>query len=143
MKQVMFIFTIIGTLLLTTSCSGNKLKGTQPPIPVVEINSVTIPVYLGGYCWYECADAPSIPEIVEREVPIMVNKGTNIVLDFDHKQEPSDITITRMKQGEDQLYNQTLTVPSVQGIYYFEINARWNYDDLEADSAYAFVIEVK
>lgn len=143
MKQVMFLFTIIGILLITTSCSGDKLKGAQPPIPDVEINSVNIPVLMGGYCWYECADAPSIPEIVEKEVPITVNKGVNIILDFNHEQKPNDIKITRTKKGEEPLYDQSLTVPSVQGIYYYEINTRWDYDDLEADSAYAFVIEVR
>ncbi|MEA3320679.1 MAG: hypothetical protein U9Q88_11680 [Bacillota bacterium] len=41
------------------------------------------------------------------------------------------------------MYNQSLVTPSEQGVFFYEIDARWNYDNLEADSFYAFVIEVK
>ena len=134
---------MIGALLLTASCSGNKLEGTKPPIPNVEIDSVDIPVIRGGYCWYECADAPSIPEIVERKEPTIVSETAEINIAFNYEPKPNNISVTRMKKGEEELYNQSLTVPTEQGVYYYEINARWDYEDLDADSSYAFVIEVK
>lgn len=143
MKKIMFSISLIGTLLITVSCSGNKLEGTKPPIPNVKIDSVNTPVVRGGYCWYECADAASIPEIVERKEPTIVSKNVGINITFNYEPKPNNISINRMKKGEEVLYNQPLTVPSEQGIYYYEINARWDYDELDADSSYAFVIEVK
>lgn len=143
MKKITLLFILLGTLLLTACCSGNKLEGTKPPIPDVEIDSDNIPVVRGGYCWYECTDAPSIPKIVERKEPTIVSKNAEITITFNYETKPNNISITRMKKGEEELYHQPLTVPSEQGVYYYEINARWNYDDLVADSSYAFVIEVK
>ncbi|MFD1738869.1 hypothetical protein ACFSCX_20355 [Bacillus salitolerans] len=143
MNKIMLLFLMISILLITASCSGNNLEGTKPPIPVVAIESVKIPVVRGGYCWFECADAPGIPESVERKEPKVVAKNAGINITFNYEPKPSNIQITRMKIGEEELYNQSLTVPSEQGVYYYEINARWNYDDLNADSSYAFVIVVK
>lgn len=139
---MMFVIAI-STLIIAASCSGNKLEGTKPPIPVVYIDSIDIPVVRGTYCWYECAEYPSIPEIVEKVEPIVVPGAFKFNISFHYNPRPSNISIARMKQGEEKLYNQTLVTPSEQGVYYYEIDARWNYDDLEADSFYAFVIEVK
>ncbi|WP_349408780.1 hypothetical protein [Pseudalkalibacillus sp. SCS-8] len=138
-----FIFLLISILLITTSCSGNELKGTKPPIPDVEIDSEKIPVVRGGYCWYECADTATIPELVQGKEPLIVSKNSKITITFNYEPEPNQISITRMKKGEEKVYNQSLKVPSEQGVYYYKISARWDYDDLEADSSYAFVIEVK
>ncbi|MRH43540.1 hypothetical protein GH741_12705 [Aquibacillus halophilus] len=143
MKKMMFLFLMIGILVITASCSGNKLEGTKPPIPDVEIDSVNTPVVRGGYCWYECADAPSIPGIVERKQPTIVSKNARINITFNSEPKPNNISITRRKKDEKSLYKQPLTVPCEQGVYYYEINAKWDYDDLDADSSYAFVIEVK
>jgi hypothetical protein len=97
----------------------------------------------GTYCWYECADYPSIPEIVEEVEPTVVPGNSKFNISFHYTPRPSNISIARMKQGEERLYNQSLVKPSEQGVFFYEIDARWNFDNLEADSFYAFVIEVK
>ena len=142
MRKLMFLIAI-STLIITASCSGNKLEGTKPPIPYIYIDSVDIPVVRGTYCWYECADYPSIPEIVEEIEPTVVPGNTKFSISFHYKPRPSNISIARMKQGEEKLYNQSLVTPFEKGVYYYEIDARWNDDNIEADSFYAFVIEVK
>jgi hypothetical protein len=135
---------MIAILIISSSCSGNKLAGTKPPIPDVKIDSVNIPVVRGTYCWVdECADYPGIPKILERNEPTIVTENTEIKIIFNYEPKPSIISITRMKKGEEKLHNQSLTVPAEQGVYYYEIFAKWNYDELEADAYYAFVIEVK
>ncbi|WP_404349694.1 hypothetical protein LG311_03530 [Sutcliffiella horikoshii] len=144
MRKIMFLILAIGTLIIVTSCSDkNELEGTKPPIPVINLDSVDIPVVRGTYCWYECAEYPSIPEIVEKIEPTVVPATSKFTISFLYTPRPSNISIARMKQGEEKLYNQSLVTPSEQGVYYYEIDARWNYDDLVADSYYAFVIEVK
>ncbi len=144
MRKIMLLMLAINTLTITASCSGNnKLEGTVPPIPDIYIDSVDIPVVRGTYCWYECADYPSIPEIVEEIEPTVVPGNSKFNISFHYTPRPSNISIARMKQGEEKLFNQSLVTPSEQGVYYYEIDARWNYENLEADSFYAFVIEVK
>jgi len=128
---------------MASSCSGNTLKGTKPPIPTVEVDTINIPVVRGGYCWYECADAPSIPEIVEFKEAIVVPVDTDITITFDYEPNPSNISVTGMKQNEEGHYNQPLKTPSESGIYYYNLDALWEYDDLEADSSYAFVIKIQ
>ncbi|WP_142303573.1 hypothetical protein [Evansella halocellulosilytica] len=93
--------------------------------------------------WNECADAPSIPQILEGKRPTVVSKNTDISINFVSSDKPSDVYITQMKQNEDKVSNQELETPSEPGIYYYDIFVRWDDHHLNADSSYAFVIEIK
>lgn len=131
---------------------GDKEGKTKLPSPEVIVGTSDIPIVQGGYCYYEsggrrswneCADSPSIPEILEGKKPTVVSKNTDISINFVSSDKPSDIYITQMKENEDKVSNQELETPSEPGIYYYDIFVRWDDYHLNADSSYAFVIEIK
>lgn len=142
-KKGLLLILLVNVLIISSSCSGNKLEGTKPPIPTVEVDTINIPVVRGGYCWYECVDAPSIQKIVELKEATVVPKDTDITITFDFEPNPSNISVTRMKKNEEEHYNQPLKTPSGSGIYYYNLDARWDYNNIEADSSYAFVIKIQ
>ncbi|CAG9623200.1 hypothetical protein [Sutcliffiella rhizosphaerae] len=124
-------------LILMSSCANqgkaNPLEGTKPPIPSVQVDDMKILVVRSAYCWVECSENASIPELLDGKVIREVAGNSEIIIDFNSESIPDNITLSIYDERMVRKDNQPWKVPNKPGIYYFAINAVWN-NKIEADA---------
>jgi hypothetical protein len=135
-------FLVILSLLFITACAPD------PPKLTAKVNEKLIKVYQGSYCWNEygqgvCADTISPVEMVKKDAPTVVPKGSELKLRFNYEPKKESIGASIWINGEarDQkiVNSDTIVLPKEPGIYVYSVHANWK----EGDSSYALQVEVK
>ena len=126
---------------------GEKLG---PPKPKVMIDGDEIPFTQGSYCWTGLFSAKCVDmhyggpfEMGTKHRPTAVSPNGEIRIQF---QEPPLKGMLKITQWSDEnnmqlvpAQNGKIKVPNEEGIFVYEIEARWS----GGSSSYAFSIEVK
>ncbi len=138
-KSSILFLLVLGILLLAV-CSD------KPPMPTVSVEGERIESVRASYCWSNgCYDTAGPPDILKGKDPYQVKKGEKVTIKFENGPKPSNISVSRMLHSDqewikDELINDVLTIPTEEGIYYYDFHVNW---DSRGDSYYAFVIQVK
>ncbi len=138
-KSSILFWLVLGIFLLA-GCSD------KPPMPTVSVEGERLEIVRASYCWSNgCYDTAGSLDILEGKVPYQVKKGEKVTIKFENGPKPSNISVSRLLHSDQEwvkveLINDVLTIPTEEGIYYYDFHVNW---DSRGDSYYAFVIEVK
>lgn len=147
------VITRIGLVLLLglgVILFFNNYIPREAPIPIVKYYNVTIPTVESMYNWLDMKNGgnsnlcPPPEESTKDLTAVAVKPNSDIFISFDTKYQPKQMEILHWTQGEIELRvslsDKTFRVPTVPGIYVYEIIGRW---DDSHESAHSFRIEVK
>lgn len=126
------------------------LFNAKPPSPTITVGEKKIEVAQGSYCWdglinAVCADTSSPPEIIKHQElkPVVVSPESKIKIEFKTEPNKDSIGVNQWLNNEKTedvpLNDNILTAPKEEGVYVYDVFARWE----KGDSSYAFVIEVR
>ncbi|TLS38276.1 hypothetical protein [Pseudalkalibacillus caeni] len=161
MKRIMLRFLCVSSVVLFL-CFGihsmgegkSRLAGKQPPLPEVKFNNESLNVKLGSYCWTEdssnqgvCVDTAGVPEVLDGEFAV-INKTGKIKVSFKNLSRPDNLTIVRVKEQDakqEKLIGNVFSTPEEEGVYYYEIFARWLKEEnvIAGDAYYGFIVKVE
>lgn len=118
-----------------------------PPIPAVIADGVELPVAVGTYCWFGCAERSLLG--VTQELPIQaVAPGAAIRTSFKGNNRPTHLLLYRLHadgtMAEIQLMNGGFAAPEQEGVYFYAVRAVWDgKDTFGGDASYGFVVKVE
>ena len=149
MKKVLITLSVIIVLAIGIYLVVG-LFNTKPPSPIITIGEKRIELAQGSYCWdglinAVCADTSLPPEVIKhRELkPMVVSSESKIKIEFNIEPNKDSIGVHQWLNDERTksvpLNENILTAPKEEGIYVYDVFARWE----RGDSSYAFVIEVR
>ncbi|MGE4274005.1 MAG: hypothetical protein AB7E31_14280 [Desulfitobacterium sp.] len=123
---------------------------SKAPLAIIKYNNLSIPTVESMNNWFDEKTGGnsrlSLPpeENTKELLPILVEPNSNITIGFDTKFRPKMVEILQWKNGKIVstaiIKSNIFTVPSVPGIYVYEIIGKWNDTH---NSAHSFRIEVK
>ncbi|WP_349409035.1 hypothetical protein [Pseudalkalibacillus sp. SCS-8] len=131
----------------SSGSEGEKKSLEQPPDVSIQLAQQEIPHVKGTYCWKNesqgiCVDKAGSVELTKDMEPTKVEKGETIRLSFQDL-KPDDLHMTVWNNGEEKEQYEgqyEITVPTEEGVYVYDVFARWKD---KGDQAYAFKVIVK
>lgn len=148
-KTIICFLAILILGIITSLVLINYIPSKAPP-PIVKYNNLSIPTVESMNNWFNEKTGGNSrlslpPEENTKDLPpTLVEPSSNVTIGFDTKFRPKQVEIIQWKNGKIEsdatIENNTFTVPSVPGVYVYEIIGKW---DETHNSAHSFRIEVK
>lgn len=138
---------LVGGFFTHQGADNSAPGALGPPIPDVIADGVKLPVAVGAYCWFACAERSLLG--VTQELPVeAVAPGSAIRTSFKGNNRPTHLLLYRLHtdgtMAEIQLMNGSFAAPEREGVYFYAVRAVWDgKDTFGGDASYGFVVKVE
>lgn len=119
----------------------------HPPLPEVTADGRKLPVAVGTYCWFACAEISLLG--VTRGLPVeVVAPGSPIRVSFKGNNQPTHVLSYRLStdgsMADMKLVEGGFAAPDQEGVYSYAVKSVWDgKESFGGDAYYGFVVKVK